>query len=279
MNNNPLFSDNIWCMISQFLEPHQRFQLIQVNKWFQQITKKNKLNYTMVSLIFSNPSDVKIYYESQETILNRFLKRYKALLPWINSNNVELNFLTAEEFQKFRYDHSSNFSINMLILNYYWFNITTCEQLKIMLSSLRLTILSLENCDPIILNDSLMIPSQTVSIHNGSVNIFSQTATPNGPINICSQTISILNDLLDICSGFSSLRYLQVNNFEFPHIFNLEQTYFKSVIFNNMYFHVTTCVHMPLCLEKFHMDLDLLGADSPHEIEFRMNQCKYIKEL
>jgi hypothetical protein len=253
MNHPLFFSKNIWLMmISKYLEPHQRFQLIQVNKWFQQITKKNKLNYTIVSLIISNPFDVKIYYESQETILNRFLKRYKTLLPWINSNNVELKFLTAGEFLKLRYDYSLNSTINMLILNYYWSNITTGKQLKIMLSSLRLTILSFENCNPIIFNDSLKIRFRTLSIPN---------------------------DFPEICSKFPSLQYLQVNNFEFPSIFNLKETYFKNVIFKHMYFDARTDVCMPLCLEKFHLDLDLKDDVNPHEIEFRMNQCKYIKEL
>jgi hypothetical protein len=246
MNHPLFFSKNIWLMmISKYLEPHQRFQLIQVNKWFQQITKKNKLNYTMVFFVFSNLSDINIYYERKQD-LKLFFKKYKALLPWINSNNVELKFLTLEEFLGLRHN-SSNFMINMLILNYYVFNITH-EQLEIMLNSLKLSILSLEIQKPAISNDFY-------------------------------EVISIDSGLLEICSKCPSLQYLQVENFEFPLILNLNQTYFKIVIFKRMCFNAKTCVRMPLCLEKFHMGLDFQQDENPGDIEFWMNKCKYIKEL
>jgi hypothetical protein len=239
-------------VISKYLEPHQRFQLSRVNKRFQQMTKENKLNYTMVFFILPNPFNVKIYYEKQEEILNDFLKRYKALLPWINSNNVGLKFLTANELLKLRYDHSSNFTMNMLILNKSFIDITSFKQLKVILNSLKLTILSFENHEPII---------------------------SNGSPEICFKLSLIPLRLLETCSKFPSLQYLQVENFEFPHILNLEETYLKNVIFNNMYFKVRTYVHMPLCLEKFHMDLDFKEDENPNDIGLWMNQCEHIKEL
>jgi hypothetical protein len=240
-------------MISKYLEPHQRFQLIQVNKWFQQITKYNKLNYTVVFLVVLNPLHVKIYYERQKKNLNKFLKRYKALLPWINSNNVELKFLTAGEFLKLCYDHSLNFTINMLILNKSFIDIVDFDQFKVILNSLRLTILSLENHESSILN---------------------------GILKTCFEPSLIPPGLLETCSGFPSLRYLQADSFEFPSVFNLKETYFKNVIFKHMYFCVGTYVHMPLCLEKFHMDLDLnVCNDQTNIIGLWMNQCEYIEEL
>jgi hypothetical protein len=201
----------------------------------------------MVFWVLPDPFGIGIYYERREEMLNQFLKRYKALLPWINSNNVELKFLILEEFQK-----PSNFMINMLILNYYWFDIiTTDEKLKRILNSLELTILSLENYKPI--------------ITDSSPEIFF------GPSSICG-------GILEICSKFPRLQYLQVENFEFSTL-DLKKTHFKNVIFNRMYFNARTCVGMPLCLEKFHMGLDLEVNDNPDNIEFSMNECKYIKEL
>jgi hypothetical protein len=238
-------------MISKYLEPHQRFQLIQVNKWFQQITKKNRLNYTMVFFVFPNPSDDKIFYEGQEEILNKFLKRYKALLPWINSNNIELKFLTVEELLKLCHN-SSNFMINMLILNDHWANITH-EQFKVILNSLKLSILSLENHKPIISNDSPEMCSETSSIHSG---------------------------FLETCSKCPSLQYLQAKNFALLSKLNLEETHFKNIIFNNMYSNVSAFICMPLCLKKFHLNLDLqVCNDQADIIVFKMNQCQYIKEL
>jgi hypothetical protein len=226
-------------MISQFLEPHQRFQLSLVNKWFQQVTKDNKLNYTMVFWVFSDSSGVEIYSEKQDETLNDFLEDYKALLPWINSNNVELKFLTVENFLKL-FHNSSNFSINMLILNNWVGTITEPECLKVILNSLKFTILSLENYDD-----------------------------------------SIPDDFLETCSESPTLKYLKVRCSTFPSNLNLEKTYFKNIIFNHICFNVRTNVGMPLCLEKFHLILDLLQEDDDQDdvIEFQMNQCQYIKEL
>jgi hypothetical protein len=188
----------------------------------------------MVFFVFSYSFNIEIYSKKQK--LNNFLERYKALLPWINSNNVELKFLTIEEFQKLHYDHSLNSTINMLILNNFCVNIT-CEQLKGILNSLKLTILSLEDYDSI----------------------------PDG--------------LLEICSEFPTLQCLQVEHSKFPPNLNLEKTYFKNIIFNHVYFKVGTDVGMPLCLKKFHLNLNLLGNGYDDEIELRMNQCEYIEEL
>jgi hypothetical protein len=224
-------------MISQFLEPHQRFQLSQVNKWFQQITKDNKLCRTMVFWVFSDLSSVKIYYKRQED-LNYFFKRYKALLPWLNYNNVELKFLTVEEFLKLCHNYS-NLMINMLILNHHVCTITEPECLKVILNSLKFTILSLENYDD-----------------------------------------SIPDDFLETCSESPTLKYLQVRCSTFPSNLNLENTYFKNIIFKNMCFEARINVGMPLCLEKFHLDIQLeMDNDQTDVIEFWMNQCQYIKEV
>jgi hypothetical protein len=275
-------------MISKYLEPHQRFQLIQVNKWFQQLTKENKLNCTVVYFVFSNPSGVKIYYENRKTVLENFLEMYKALLPWINSNNVELTFLTAERFLELRYDHSSNFTINMLILNYWVCTITKPECLKAILNSLELTILSLENHEPIISNNFLENLSQTVpeiysqmpsaSKDSQESHTYELEFSKNSP-KICSQMLLITDDLLDVCSEFPRLQFLQVGDFVFPLIWDLEKTHFKNVIFERMYSGVQACIHMPLCLEKFYMGLDLCPYPNPGYIGFHMNQCEYIKEL
>jgi hypothetical protein len=194
----------------------------------------------MVFLAVSDSSGVEFYSEKQDEIKKKFLRRYKALLSWINSNNVELKFLTVEEFQELRYDHSLNFSINMLILNDLCVNIT-CEQLKGILNSLKFTILSLKNYDPI----------------------------PDG--------------LLETCSEFSTLQCLQVENSKILSNLNLEETYFKNIIFRRVYFNLCSDVRinvdMPLCLKRFHMNFELQGFDNGGHIEFWMNQCKCIKEL
>jgi hypothetical protein len=140
-----------------------------------------------------------------------------------------------------------------LILNPSLINTITCEQLKVIFNSLKLTILSLENHESTILN---------------------------GILKTCFEPSLIPPGLLETCSGFSSLRYLQVDSFEFPSILNLRETYFKDVIFNNIYVDVGTYVCMPLCLEKFHLNLNLQEDNGQADvIEFWMNQCEHIKEL
>jgi hypothetical protein len=207
----------------------------------------------MVFLAVSDSSGVEFYSEKQDEIKKKFLRRYKALLSWINSNNVELKFLTVEEFQELRYDHSLNFSINMLILNKSFIDIIKHKQLKVILSSLKVTVFSLENHEPII---------------------------SNGSPEICFKPSSIPHGFLETCSEILTLKYLQVENFEFPHILNLEETHFKNVIFNYMYFTARTDVCMPRCLEKFYMDIDFqVCNDQIVVINLGMNRCQYIKEL
>jgi hypothetical protein len=214
--------------------------------------------HTMVFLVFSDPSDLEIYYKRQDKILNQFLERYKALLPWINFNNVELKFLTVKELLELCYNlelchNSSNFMTNMLILNPSLINTITREQLKVIFNSLKLTILSLENHESTILN---------------------------GILKTCFEPSLIPPGLLETCSEVPTLQYLQVENFEFPRILNLKETYLKDVIFNNVYFKVRTYVSMPLCLEKFHLNLNLqVCNDQTNIIGLWMNQCEHIKEL
>jgi hypothetical protein len=217
MNNDPIFCEDILLWISQFLEPHQRFQMSRVNKWFQQITN-TKLSHTMVFSVFSNSFNVEIY--SKKQTLNKFLKSYKALLPWINSNNVGLKFLTVEELLKL-FHNSSNFSINMLILNKSFIDITSFKQLKVILNSLKFTILSLKNFNTTIPDGTLKICSKFPSLQY--LQVWNSTFSSNLDLkktyfnniifkNVCSNVSADICMPLCLKKFHLNLKLLEYNN-------------------------------------------------------------------